>query len=355
MWRLVTLCSLFLVAGCIADLRPPELDQMPDVDARGLLEETCRKHGLTVWQEHRTYTVTFRDRFQGLKGWYANSFGENPVELQCAYAVGRFEGEVEFLSGKKKGEIWGFMNDQPYRLLPGGAHMTNENKHIRFWVPTIQYFVEFPLRILEADTIAYAGEATYDGRVYDRIIASWRTLEPQKEIDQYLIWISRESGLIEMIQYSVRDYFKWYRGTAIFEDFENHAGVLIPTSVPVFAKHPDKSKVHHMGFENFRFLDSDDLPEPAQDSAAVAPPNTDPAEAFVEVARVAVDRNCGSCHHSNRSSNHEALAIFDLAKPCWYCTIHAEQTTGLQNRTQGSDQFTVEEQEAIREVIARIR
>ena len=357
MYRLKWLVAVLMVAGtigCLTDLRPPDLEEMAEIDARALLEEACRKHGLSVWREHQIYTVTFTDRFEGLKGWYANTFGQNPVSMQCNFAIGRFEGEMEFLDGKKQGEIWGFMNDRTYRLLPDGTHMTNENKHIRFWVPTIQYFIEFPLRILEADTMAYAGEREYNGATYDVILASWQTLAPQKEIDQYLIWINRTSGLIELLQYSVRDYFQWYRGTSVFEEFRNYDGVLIPTSIPVYAKQPGKSKVHHMRFADFRFLDNDDLPEAGADSTRIVPPNTDPSEAFVEISRAGLDRNCGSCHHSNRSTNQVALAIFDLATDCWYCTVSKDHAHGLENRTQGSDVFTEEEKAAIREVIARI-
>lgn len=353
-----------MLNSCIADLRPRAMPEIMDSEeAKELLEAACKKHGLTVWKEHKTYTVTLKDQFQGLKGWYANAFGENPVELQGTFAIGRFEGELEFLSGKKKGEIWGFMNGKTYRILPGGANITKENKNIRFWVPTIQYFIEFPLRILEADAVAYAGEESRNGEICDKIIVSWNSLEPNKHMDQYLIWINRNSGMIDLIQYTVRDYFSWYRGTTIFNGITNFEGVLIPTDMPVYAKHPDKGKVHHMRLENFRFLDSDDIPEAMDNTQRdslnqlvhTAPVNTDPAAAFVEVSRSAIDRNCGSCHHSNRSTNQVALGIFDLANACWYCTISTEQIVGLRNRTQESKMFTAEEQEAIQQVIEKLK
>lgn len=350
--------ALALLAGCLADLRPDHLDVLDkETDARALLEEACRNHGLTVWKEHQTYTVKLADTFVGLKGWYANSFREKPVELECRFAIGRFEGEIEFLSGKKKGQVWGIMNDKTYKILPDGAHVTKDNKHIRFWVQNIQYYLEFPLRILEADVMKYAGNREWKDQKYDLVLVSWNTAEPQKDIDQILIWINRSTTMIDKIQYTARDYFGWFRGTSVFENLTNFAGLQIPTSIPVFSKRAGKGKIHHMRFSDFRFMDSDDIPLPESDTSAItedlaAPLNSSPGEAHVEVSRSALDRNCGSCHHSNRSTNTVALAIFDLANPCWYCTISEEQFHGLESRTQSSEEFTEAEKEAILQVIA---
>ncbi len=76
--------------------------------------------------------------------------------------------------------------------------------------------------------------------------------------------------------------------------------------------------------------------------------------AFLELSRAAIDRQCGKCHHSNRSTNEVALSIFNLANECWYCTLSEEQIPGLQSRTMDKDDFSKEEKEALRRVIEEV-
>lgn len=72
---------------------------------------------------------------------------------------------------------------------------------------------------------------------------------------------------------------------------------------------------------------------------------------FVEISRMAADRECGTCHHSNRSTNTKALAVYDLADRCWYCRMSEEQIDGLERRTQNSEDFTEAEKAAFLQII----
>jgi hypothetical protein len=67
---------------------------------------------------------------------------------------------------------------------------------------------------------------------------------------------------------------------------------------------------------------------------------------YARLALEAVDRQCGSCHHGNRSTNTGALAVFNLQEACWYCKLTHEQAESLKGRVSGSS-FSEEERNAI--------
>jgi len=71
------------------------------------------------------------------------------------------------------------------------------------------------------------------------------------------------------------------------------------------------------------------------------------------LAFTAVDRQCGSCHHGDRSTNAGALAIFNLKDDYWYCTLTVEQSKSLKKRISGPS-FTDEERDAILALIAHL-
>jgi len=71
------------------------------------------------------------------------------------------------------------------------------------------------------------------------------------------------------------------------------------------------------------------------------------------LALLAMDRQCGNCHHPNRSTNKAALAIFDLAEECWYCPLNLHQATEIRKRTK-STKFSDDEQAAIASLLDRL-
>lgn len=75
--------------------------------------------------------------------------------------------------------------------------------------------------------------------------------------------------------------------------------------------------------------------------------------AQANIALIAMDRQCGSCHQGSHSTNQAALAIFNLANECWYCTLRPEHMEGLSNRIKGS-KFTAEEQAAITSLVGQL-
>lgn len=180
----------------------------------------------------------------------ANSFGNNPAQLILSYETKTFNGSLEILSGKKRG-TWGIQDWKTYQIDSDGNTIEKENKDMKFWIPTYQYFIEFPKRIQEANAIDYIGTKTINGVEAEGVIASWNTVDPQKDIDQYLIWIDAKTKQIIKIEYTVREMYKFITGAASFESYKSFDGIPIPTQFPV-ESNLSKNIIHKMFIKDFK-------------------------------------------------------------------------------------------------------
>ena len=125
-----------------------------------------------------------------------------------------------------------------------------KKKDIRFWLPTYQYFIELPFRIIEADAVSYLGSTRKNDMRYDRIMASWNTLKPQRKIDQYILWIN-EDGILDFIEYTIRDQYGFLKGSASVNRFDIIDGVWVPTEIEIMSNLGKEDLLHKMVFSNY--------------------------------------------------------------------------------------------------------
>lgn len=228
--------SLIIFQSCaISDLRT-DLVRAGDLQidkGRAFLQKASENYRVSVWDSLETYTVTINDEFYGFAGKFGNPYPGNVANLRLSYIPNSFTGAGEFTEGKNKGLVWGIQSWQTYQIEEGGTPEFKKDKDITFWLPTYQYFMELPFRILQADVVAYAGQGEMDGKIYELVFASWNQATPQKDIDQYIIWINPENNRIEKVEYTVRDMFNFLTGALHYRDFREVDGLLIPFYMPV--------------------------------------------------------------------------------------------------------------------------
>lgn len=225
---------LLLAAGCTtADLRTDALKESgltEEAARRGqaLLQRAVEAHGLAAWRAHRTLQLTAVDTWAS--GWMAQSWWpETQQRFRMQMALGTFTSRVELLDGPAAGALWGVQAWQGYqRPAASEAAAPSDAGVVTFYLPTLQYFTELPFRLLKADVVAYAGTRTHRGRTYDLVLVTWGRLAPQLDVDQYLLWVGRESGLIEKCRYTLRDAYDWAAGTIHFDDYRAVQGVQVP-------------------------------------------------------------------------------------------------------------------------------
>lgn len=256
MRKLIIVCGIFLgLTACLSDLRTKTLKEGNlQVDkGRELLVKAGETHHIKKWKDISTYSVIFEDQFHGLIGKIASPFKENPVKLQLDYVPSTFEGRLRFLEGKQKENIWGIQHWKTYtREHERADAIFKKDKKAQFWVPTYQYFIEFPARIQEATAVSYAGEDTFEGEEYHLVLASWNTIEPQKKIDQYIIWIHKKTHQIGLVQYTIREMFSSAKGVVFFKEMRELNGLLIPFYMPIRSKIENENPLHEMKIRDFK-------------------------------------------------------------------------------------------------------
>ena len=246
--------ALTFLAGCsLSDIRTPELlaevapgDDSARIRGRLLLDRLADRYGgFEHWQSHETMQLEFTDEWPSLM-WrtLAAPWPQDPQAFKLMTPLGTDDGRLQFLDGDWSGQAWGLQNWAPYEVSAAGQIEFVDDDDIRFWIPTVKYFAEFPFRISEADVVLYAGERTRDGRVHDLVFATWNQAAAQDMTDQYLLWIDRKSGILELLQYTVRDVMASIVGTMDYADFRTRAGILVPHRMTVVDS-PENDEVMH--------------------------------------------------------------------------------------------------------------
>jgi len=247
----VALFAIFL-SGCLADIRPDSIKSgytKADIEkGRALLHKAMESHGgLGPWKAHKTAEVILTDDWRGfmLKTFFL-PWPENKVPIKAEYLLGTNDSRGTFLEGSRKGEIWGIQNWATYKQRPGEAPVFKKDKAIKFYLPTYQYFFELPFHLPFAEIVIYAGEDELAGQTYDVVFVSWNTDAPQEKTDQYLTYISRKTGLIDYLRYTVRDQYGFIVGNMQFTDYRDVQGIQVPfRQTVVSADRPDGKKVLH--------------------------------------------------------------------------------------------------------------
>ncbi|WP_424962908.1 hypothetical protein [Ekhidna sp.] len=262
--------ALFL-SGCLADLQTRTVKNgiSPETENHGkdLLLTSWRNQGLDELNKHSTYSFSGTDVWKGLMGGIGKPWPEKRTRLNFKYAIGTFDGQVEFLSGEYKGKMAGLQSWQYYEDNEDGITFMERNKKTSFGLAAYQYFMELPDRLKDAPIISYAGDRTFDQQEYHLVFVTWSTPKPHKEHDQYLLWINKERSLIEYAEFTIRDNYLKLPGSAAFygsihyEDFRSIEGVHIPHKQTVFMNGPkkkEKKRLHQITIDSFAF---DNFPE----------------------------------------------------------------------------------------------
>ena len=207
---------------------------------RDLLLKAQQTVNIGQLNNYSSYKVKFKDCFYGFSGFFANPYKNKCSEFELSLIPKTFNGLMAFTSGKQKGLNVGLKDWKTFKIINNDT-IYKKDKKTEFWLPTYQYFIELPLRILEADKICYAGTKQYNNRQYNLVMATWNTFQPQKHLDQYLIWISKSTHRIEIVQYTIRDMSKLIKGTTFYTNYKSFNGIMLPTKMLVSALSRQKS------------------------------------------------------------------------------------------------------------------
>ncbi len=279
------LFSLLLTSCAIANLRTEELvdEQIVNAEAKGrdLLQFTYEKMGYSALKTIETYGLTAHFTWSPLWGSMPmNSLpGAKNKDIRMRFAANTFDGQMEFLEGKKKGQIEGVQSFQAYDQASSVAKAeTRSGKRYPWGLATYHYLTESSMRILGADIVRYAGETTFDGKGYNLVFLTWGDGTDKKNYDQWLVYINKATGFTDLVEVTITDFFLPMPGgmknaTVRFASREKTAiGAYLPTKTVVQLGRPKtdiEKDVYTFTFKDFSFDSFDkktlyplpDLPE----------------------------------------------------------------------------------------------
>ena len=254
----VLLFSLIILTNCsLYDLRPENLrksSEIPDND-RGdrIMEKAMIAHGWNLLGNIKVEAIYHDYWPSDLIRWLFHPWPSHAQTLKHTFTnYDLYSGEIEFLKGKDSAEIWGMENGRPYLHLNKNKTF-RKHKSTEFYLPTYQYFMQIGHWIKNIPIRRLIKEERINDEEYFVVLATWNTITPQKEYDQYIFYVNKKSYLIEMVEYTIRAQFPSAHGTNAFSDFKKIGDLTIPFKQTITINPGDKKIVHQLVIEKFSY------------------------------------------------------------------------------------------------------
>ena len=265
-WKITAIIIVALLIGgwwfvnTPSDLRPDYLGaKIAEKDyAKGkfLLQEMQAAYGgMDNWLAHKTGS------YAQIADWYDDKLGiagwdELPQQFQMTSILGTDDSEFTLLNGMNKGQIWGVQDWKSYQNINSQKEfIPNEKYHHKLIYKN--YWFQFPFRISEAPIIAYAGESTIKGKTYDLLYVTWGSEAANREYDQYVLYLDKETKFVEWLNFTLREKVNFVRITAQFTDFKTINGIVSPFTQYITLGNPedDGRKMHENRYQWIQFGD----------------------------------------------------------------------------------------------------
>jgi hypothetical protein len=206
--------------------------------------------GLETWRSKRDVSLRLMDEWNlPISIWPAKR-----VESLHSYLLHRNIGRVE-MSTRHGLHQWGLFNGVPWALLNGEID-ANGIKRAEFAIRNFAYFFELPFKFLDNGAYPeFVGEETENGKVYEKVYVSFGLNVGFYPTDWYLAYFDKASGYLAAVTYtSVEKSPSLFEYTATFTDYQNFAGLAIPTRVKVDMARPISGiTIHQWQVNDVRF------------------------------------------------------------------------------------------------------
>lgn len=235
---LIPLTLSVVLAACTADVRPDSLagkiDETRTAEARKLLAACADAHGgAETFATARDASLTVTVEFVTLTGkLLVQEWPDAKTQVRLDALLGTDDARLTFLDGEWKDHSHGVQNWVTYAFEPSGAFTVSPADDPvamqRFWPPTLGFLLFMPFRVQSADIVQYVGDKTIDGRTYAEVFLTWGGMEPRDTVDQYLLYIDRETHVLRYATFTVRDSGSFIVATIDMSKHERVDGLLIP-------------------------------------------------------------------------------------------------------------------------------
>jgi hypothetical protein len=269
------------LASCkIADIRSESLKNGEELSAekgKAILEESIEVMGYDKLENFESYSA--KSVFSWKPFWSMMPMnalpGNKGKEIEFHFSTNSFDGRIDYLEGRKKGDHHGLQSWQTYQSVNDKPVEFKKDKRRSWGLSTYHYVIEAPNRLLNAPILRYGGTKNMYGKEYDLVYATWESQEPNKRYDQWLVYINKETKFIDLTQLTIRDFFLPFppsmaHGTVQYLSRTNVDGIYLPSEVSVQLLKPKKHdnyvykfKLYDYKFDNLKHENL--YPNPALD------------------------------------------------------------------------------------------
>lgn len=253
---LLFVCVSAPLTGCLADLRDASLEALgeraaPQSDqqrGRALLDQMLEAHGgAAAYGQVKTATAVMRDRWYGvLLRAFVMPWKRREQRFEFQMVLREDASRLTYLDGPQRGEVVGIQRWATYREGAGEEVAFEGDAKTWFWLPTIQYFLEAAYRLGEASYVVAVGEREIEGRRCEGVFLTWGDAVPTMESDQYVAWIDAETHRLTLLEFTVRDQYRFATGAAHYPEYVSHQGLLFPSQVVVYEGDFDRRHLMHV-------------------------------------------------------------------------------------------------------------
>ena len=264
-WKIILGIMVIILLGLLwfvmtpIDIRPEYLEgkiaEKDYVKGKALLNEMQVAYGgMDNWLAHKTgsyaQVADWYDDKLGIAGW-----DELPQQFQMTSTLGTDDSEFTLLNGPNKGQTWGVQDWKAYQKKKNGEREFIPNEKYQHKLIFKNYWFQFPFRIGEAPIIAYAGESTVNNKTYDLLYATWGSEAPNRQYDQYVLYLDQDTKFVEWLHFTLRDKFNFIHPTAQFSDFKTINGIVAPFNQYITMGTPEErgTKFHENRYQWIQF------------------------------------------------------------------------------------------------------
>ncbi len=276
----LSIAALALATGaCLADMRSGVLLERtaPADEARGRALLTAAQNALCAagncrerWLAQAAVAAELSDEWYGLAR-AANPWPVNPIRARFVFVPGADDSYASILSADNSpGAQYGIHDWNVWRRNPGEAAVYEDNADMQFMLPTLQYFLELPFRISDASIVDYGGQIQIRDTLYDVVYATWESYPPNPHVDQYMVYINRQTSRAELVAFSVRDMAGFVTGAVQYADYRQTGEFLLAHDLRLTAAADDPALVHHIKVAEFQ------APAPLERSVLIPDPARPP-------------------------------------------------------------------------------
>lgn len=171
--------------------------------------------------------------FEQTADWYGrlaiSHWDTLPQRYHMDCKLGTDECRLTLLNGPHTGNVWGHEGGNSYVMDQGQEKTTGIDSEVDKALFK-NYWFQFPFRIGEAEIVVDLGPKVVGYETYDRVFATWGSLEANRDFDQFVLYINQDTRMVEYLHFTVRDAFPFMEVNARFTKFREIEGITLPFS-----------------------------------------------------------------------------------------------------------------------------